>query len=142
MNSPQIVNRLEQKGVKPTANRILVYRLLQDAGQPVNLTEMEERLGTLDKSSIFRVIQLFAKKDVVHSFIDGRGIVNYELCHHTDTCHHGNDHIHFYCETCHQSFCIENIHVPMVTLPSGYIMRDVSFVVKGECPNCAQRHSS
>ena len=34
----------------------------------------------MDKSSIFRTLTLFIEYDVVHTFEDGRGIVNYELC--------------------------------------------------------------
>lgn len=50
---------LEKKGVKPTANRILVLRALLAAARPVSLPELEELLERMDKSSIFRVLGLF-----------------------------------------------------------------------------------
>ena len=51
---------LRHKGVKATPNRILVARELLRAESPLSLSQLEERLSTVDKSSIFRVLNLFA----------------------------------------------------------------------------------
>ena len=71
---------LEAKGVKPTANRILVYQALHSQTMPMTLKDLETKMLNMDKSSIFRTLTLFIEYDVVHTFEDGRGIVNYELC--------------------------------------------------------------
>ena len=47
---------LSQHGVKPTPNRLLVARELSSAGRPLSLMELEGRLETVDKSSIFRTL--------------------------------------------------------------------------------------
>lgn len=130
---------LLHKGVKPTANRILVLRALQKAAQPVSLSDLEAKLLTMDKSSIFRVLTLFLAHDVVHSFEDGRGILHYELCGCEGLCDHSDGHIHFYCETCHRSFCMEDLELPHFDLPTGFAAHSSSFVIKGECPRCARR---
>ena len=57
---------LRHKGVKATPNRILVARELLRAESPLSLSQLEERLSTVDKSSIFRVLNLFVEHDVVH----------------------------------------------------------------------------
>ena len=49
---------LAAHGVRPTANRILVVRALQQASAPMSLTQLEERLESLDKSSIFRALMV------------------------------------------------------------------------------------
>ena len=127
---------LEAKGVKPTANRILVYQALHSQTMPMTLKDLEMKMPNMDKSSIFRVLTLFLKHDVVHAFEDGRGVMNYELCNEQGECHHHDNHVHFYCEVCGRSFCMENVPVPVFALPPGFSQHSASFVIKGECPNC------
>ena len=50
---------MQEHGIRPTANRMLVIQALEDAPHPLSLAELEDRLVTLDKSSIFRVLTLF-----------------------------------------------------------------------------------
>lgn len=134
-----IEERLAVKGVKPTANRILVYRMLLSADRPMSLSDLEERMITMDKSSIFRVLTLFFEHDIVHAFEDGRGVLNYELCSADGACNHADAHIHFYCESCHRSFCMNELDMPDILLPAGFTLHTFSFVIKGECPECSNR---
>lgn len=60
-------------GVKPTVNRILVFRQLLNAESPMSLMELEDIIETLDKSSIFRVLVTFLDHALVHAVEDGRG---------------------------------------------------------------------
>ena len=53
MDTQTVIHLLEQKEVKPTVNRILVYQTLVQLGRPVSLRDMENEMLTLDKSSIF-----------------------------------------------------------------------------------------
>lgn len=135
-----IVQKLETKGIKPTANRILVLKALAKASTPLSLSNLEKEMVSMDKSSIFRVLTLFLEHDVVHSFEDGRGVLNYELCEEEGECDHHDGHIHFYCESCQRSFCMEDIHIPSFELPEGFFPHSVSFVIKGECPDCRKKH--
>ena len=139
MNTTETTRRLELKGIKATANRILVYRELVAKGCPLSLADMEDIMPQMDKSSIFRVLTLFLEHDVVHSFTDGRGVVNYELCHDDGQCHHDDGHLHFYCESCQRSFCLDDVPLPEIVLPEGFVPHSVSFVVKGNCPDCYKK---
>ena len=96
MNHEEATYRLKMKGVTATSNRILVLKELAKAQFPMSLSALESKMPNMDKSSIFRVLSLFLEHDVVHSFEDGRGILNYELCADSGTCHHTHGHIHFY----------------------------------------------
>ena len=142
MDSQEIIKRLVDKGIKPTANRILVLKTLASETQPMSLSYLERRMVTMDKSSIFRALTLFLEHDVVHAFEDGRGILNYELCEEDGKCDHHDSHIHFYCESCQRSFCMEEIQIPSFELPIGFYPHSVSFVIKGECPECRKKHRS
>ncbi len=127
---------LERREVKPTSNRILVLRSLVEAGRPVSLSDLEAQIASMDKSSVFRTLTLFLEKDIVHSFEDGRGVVNYELCPEEGHCDHHDAHVHFYCERCHRSYCMENIDLDWVRVPEGFEPLAYSFVIKGICPEC------
>lgn len=127
------------KGVKPTANRILVLRALLAAVRPLSLSELEEQLLTMDRSSIFRVLNLFLAHHVTHVIEDGSGILKFELCSGEQQCSVDDMHTHFYCEVCQQTFCFKRIHVPLITLPEGFVMHSINYVVKGVCPECAER---
>lgn len=140
MNNEDIEKRLEQKGVKPTANRILVYKVLAGLNNPASLSNIEGLLLSMDKSSIFRVLTLFHEHDVVHSFEDGRGILNYELCLSKGACNMKDNHVHFYCESCQRSFCLEDVHIHDIQLPEGFHAHSLSFVIKGECAECRRKN--
>ena len=129
---------LLEHDIKPTANRLLVARALTDSHRPLSLAELEERLVTLDRSSIFRVLTLFRDQHLVHVIEGGGEGVHYELCqshsHETDD----DQHAHFHCERCHRTFCLENIAVPIVPLPEGYEATGVNYLIKGLCPTCSR----
>jgi Fur family ferric uptake transcriptional regulator len=136
MTNDEIIYHLEQKGVKSTINRILVMKTLMECHHPVTLSYLEQELGTMDKSSIFRVLSLFLEHDVVHAFEDGQGILNYEVCEHSGLCDMSDAHIHFYCEKCKKTSCLNEISIHELNLPEGYTSHSLSFVVKGLCPKC------
>ena len=140
MNSQDMISRLESKGIRPTANRILVMKTLMGEQNPQSLSNLERKMVSMDKSSIFRTLTLFLEHDVVHAFEDGRGVLCYELCEEKGACDHHDGHIHFYCESCQRSFCMEDIHIPSFELPEGFYPPSISFVIKGECPDCRKKH--
>ena len=128
---------LERKGVNPTPNRIIVFKALIAAARPLSLSELDEVIGTMDRSSIFRVLILFASNHVVHSIEDGNGVLRYEVCNGEDECTLDDMHTHFYCERCHRTYCFKSIHIPAIEMPDGFTMSSINYMVKGICPHCA-----
>lgn len=138
MDNSDIERLLSNRDVKPTSNRILVARELKKASRPVSLADLETSLDfSVDKASIFRVLELFADKDVVHVIEDGSRSIKYELCHNST--HHSisDQHVHFYCEKCKETYCMENIHIPEVNIPDGFKPHTINYVIKGICPSCS-----
>lgn len=137
MTNKEIEYLLERKDVKPTSNRILVAKELSKVSNPVSLADLEEALDfTMDKASIFRVLEIFATKDIVHVIEDGSRSQKYELCHGSFNHDISDQHMHFYCEKCKETFCLESIPVPEILLPDGFKAHSVNFMVKGICPEC------
>lgn len=131
--------RLLAKGIKPTPNRVLVLKAMMGQEFPQSLGDMENELETLDKSSISRVLNLFMEKDIVHAFEDGEGIVRYEVCTCESECNGSDAHIHFWCESCHRTFCQKNVDLSALDIPEGFQAHAISFVIKGLCPDCSAK---
>ena len=124
--------------IRPTANRLLVARALADSHRPLSLAELEQRLLTLDRSSIFRVLALFRDQHLVHVIEGGSEGVHYELCQSHSHDQDDDQHAHFHCERCHRTFCLWDIAVPVVALPEGYEATGFNYLIKGICPDCAR----
>lgn len=128
---------LEQRGIKPTAIRLLVLKTLSHTNRAFSLLDLEERLVTVDRSSIFRTITLFLGHHLIHAIDDGSGSLKYALCGTECNCEIDDLHTHFYCEECHRTFCLKKTHVPQVALPEGFTMHSINYVIKGLCSDCA-----
>lgn len=123
--------------IKPTANRIVVAKTLAAAERPMSLSELEYKILSIDKSSVFRVLTLFREHHLVHVIEDGGDGVRYELCHsHDGHAEDDDQHVHFYCERCHRTFCLHDTPIPAVALPEGYHLTGINYMVKGLCPEC------
>lgn len=133
------VTILESCGIKPTVNRILVVKELAKSSRPVNLAYLEAELCTMDKASIFRVLELLAEKDVVHVIEDGSRSLKYELCQGGANHSLSDHHVHFYCDSCRETFCFESVKIPAIDIPEGFRPRAVNYVLKGLCPKCGAK---
>ncbi len=137
MSAKEITSLLEGHGIRPTANRQLIAAALSEADGPLTMTELEDRIVTIDKSGIFRTLVLFREHHLVHTIEEEDG-VRYELCRSHDHAHDDDTHVHFLCERCGRTFCLEEIPIPAVRLPEGYLTQAVTYLVKGICPDCRQ----
>lgn len=142
MPDNRIEQRLTHRGVKLTAMRLLVYEQLEQARQPLSLRELEDRMQTADRSTIFRTLTLLQQHHLVHSIEDGSGVLKYEVCHGHDECTIDDQHTHFYCQRCHRTFCFHETRIPQVDLPEGFQMYSINYMIKGLCPKCAARLTS
>ena len=137
MNPQDIISRLESKGIRPTANRILVMKTLMGEQNPQSLSNLERKMVSMDKSSIFRTLTLFLSHHLIHSIDDGTGSFKYAVCSDSCSCDVSDLHTHFHCEKCNKTFCFTNIPTPVVKLPQGFTLNSINYVLKGICPDCA-----
>lgn len=139
LNQKESETLLLEHGIKPTANRIVIVKTLAAAERPLSLSELEYKILSIDKSGVFRALTLFREHHLVHVIEDGGDGVRYELCHSHDGHKHEDDqHAHFYCENCHRTFCINDMPIPTIQLPEGYVLQSVNYMAKGLCPQCAK----
>jgi Fur family transcriptional regulator, ferric uptake regulator len=90
-----------------------------------------------DRITVYRTIKTFLDKGLVHKILDDSGTLKYALC--TERCSHGehnHDHLHFKCEVCKKTTCIENTKIPEIPLPAGYLAQELNVLIHGVCKNC------
>ena len=134
-----LLEKLKLRDIKPTAMRLLILREMLKTDQAMSLADLEERLDTVDKSTIFRTVMLFLSHHLAHCVDDGSGALKYAVCSDDCTCSVSDQHVHFYCEGCHRAFCFRQQAVPVVEAPEGFVLHGVNYVLKGLCPACAAK---
>ncbi|MDL2210992.1 transcriptional repressor [Bacteroides sp. OttesenSCG-928-M17] len=133
-----IVEALEKRGIKPTAIRILVYKAMRGFDHAFSLGNLEDVLDTVDKSTLSRTINLFHEQLLIHSIDDGSGTMKYSVCRSDCSCMLGDLHVHFFCEECHHTYCLESVAIPTIQLPQAFTVKGVNFVLKGICAACTK----
>lgn len=90
-----------------------------------------------DRVTIYRTINAFMDSGLLHKVPVDDGTMRYALC--SDDCDshgHDDDHIHFKCNNCGQTQCLDEMPMPKVKLPDGYTLSEVNFLVQGVCNKC------
>ena len=136
MNESKCTQLLEEHGIKPTANRIIVLKELVKALHPITLSELEYKILSIDKSNIFRALTLFREHHLVHAIEGSSDGTKYEICHSHSSEHDDDQHPHFFCEVCQRTYCLDYMEMPELSLPSGFEMHHYNIIIKGICPHC------
>lgn len=141
MNNLTEEQTLKNAGIRVTAVRLLIWRTIHKEFSGIfNLADMEEALPTVDKSTLFRTLSLLSDHHLLDAIDDGTGSQKYCLRNAEDPLSEVR-HVHFSCRICHRTVCLTNVMLPEVTLPEGFEVENVEYVVKGVCPKCAVRNS-
>lgn len=137
---------LVERGVRPTAVRLLILDKMLEYGTAVSQTQVEHSLDTVEKSSVSRTLNTFVEAHLAHRFTGPDGVTLYALCPETCRCHASSatdgsehTHAHFTCEKCGRTFCLRTMPLPGLPLPAGYKMHSVSYLVSGICADCTAR---
>ena len=103
---------------------------------PYDYNNDEDYVNQAVYDNIFRTLQLFRDAHLVHALEDTGEGIRYELCHSHS--HETDDdlHVHFFCEKCHRTLCLEDVHIPEVVVPEGYSALSASYLIRGICPSC------
>lgn len=141
-NDDYFLHKLAHRDIKPTATRLLILRAMTRGDEAVSMPDLERLLPTVDKSTISRTLSLFLLHRLIHAIDDGSGALKYAVCGDECDCSVQDEHTHFYCTQCHRTFCLKQISVPVVTLPEGFTLQSVNYVLKGLCPECAYKNAS
>ena len=76
-------------------------------------------MGEFDRVTLFRILNLFEEKNIIHSIrIDSENNF-YSICY--ENCGkegHFHDHVHFKCESCNDVSCLSIDEFPSISIPN------------------------
>jgi len=132
----EIEQKLDKRGLKPTAMRQLVLEVLLSTTHALSLGDLEHTLVKADKSTIYRTLKSFENALLIHSIDDGSGKTKYAICPDYCDCTISELHSHFYCHSCTYTFCLPSSPIPSISIPKGFTIDQANFIVKGICDSC------
>ncbi|MBB5437902.1 MULTISPECIES: Fur family transcriptional regulator [Pedobacter] len=133
----EIENRLKARKINPTAMRLLVLEFLIRQTAAISLNDLEKAMAPSDRITLYRTLKTFEEKGLVHSIEDGTGATKYALCEKDcDGESHHDLHVHFYCSTCRETFCLPDTRIPEMNLPNGFEKEEMNLIIKGMCERC------
>lgn len=129
--------RKSQLSVTGSRRKILELFLQHDGA--LSHGDIEKKAAEkFDRVTVYRTLQAFLERGLIHSIPTADNSIRYALC--KDDCtggQHRDDHVHFICNSCGNAVCLEEVVVPAIKLPRGYIVQQVEMLVSGVCKSCA-----
>ncbi len=130
-------DRLHHRDIKPTTMRILVLKELIESSAAISLKDLEARFERADKVTLYRTLKTFEENKLIHSIDDGSGSVKYALCEETCNCSPNDQHVHFHCTKCDETFCFNQTKIPATKIPFGFEVSSAAMVFQGICASCS-----
>ena len=129
---------LKRSQLSVTASREKILHLFLEQTGALAHGDIEKKAGEkFDRVTVYRTLQTFVEKGIIHTIPTADNSIRYALC--KDDCaegHHHDQHIHFVCTNCRNTYCLDDIVTPDIKLPQGYSSSHIEVVVEGTCKNC------
>lgn len=134
----QLLKIFRKNRLSVTEGRKKILELFVNSPGALTHADIEKKTGeNFDRVTVYRTLQVFADKGIIHNIPTTDNSVLYALC--KDDCeegrHHDN-HVHFICDECGKTICLDDVIVPVVKLPKGFLPKHAEMVVKGICDDC------
>jgi Fur family transcriptional regulator, ferric uptake regulator len=129
---------LKRNQLSITDSRKKILELFMRSNSALAHADIEKQSGTeFDRVTIYRTLQTFVEKGIIHTIPTTDNSVQYALC--KDACtegHHHDNHVHFMCDDCGTTYCLDHVTVPAINLPAGFKVTQTDVVISGKCMNC------
>lgn len=134
----QVKEVLSSYNLKSTICRNEVLDLLLQSDHALAQSEIEKHVDkNHDRVTVYRTLKTFLDKGLVHKVLDDEGTTKYALCNECAKDHHNHEHVHFKCEKCGQTLCLDEIAIPRIKLPNGFIISEKNLLIQGICEKCS-----
>lgn len=134
----KLLSILKHNQLSVTDGRKAILELFLSSPGALAHADIEKSTGAaFDRVTVYRTLQTFVDKGIVHLIPTTDNSILYALC--KDNCeqgHHHDNHVHFICDDCNKTICLEDVIVPEVKLPQGFQPKHAEMVVNGICDDC------
>lgn len=129
---------LKRNGLSVTDSRKKILELFLDAQGALAHADIENNAAvSFDRVTVYRTLQTFVEKGIIHQIPTTDNSILYALCkHNCQQGEHHDNHVHFICNNCDNTFCLDDVMVPTVKLPAGFTPSQAAMVVTGVCGDC------
>ena len=129
---------LRNHQLRTTESRSAILNLFLKNTFALSYSYIEKQIAdSYDRVTVYRTLKTFLDKGVIHKVLDDEGSLKYALCSEpcsTEVHHH--EHVHFKCQRCGQTNCLDEVTIPEVALPPGFKAREMNLLIQGICDKC------
>ncbi len=129
---------LKRNQLSVTEGRKKILELFLKSEGALAHADIEKSTGEMfDRVTVYRTLQTFVDKGIIHHVPTTDNSILYALC--KEDCHaghHHDNHVHFVCEKCQKTICLDGVTIPKVELPKGFVPKHAEMVVNGICTDC------
>lgn len=129
---------LKSNGLKVTKPRLRVLEVISDKTTAITQPDLEKVFGSeIDRVTLYRILASFEEKGILHKIFDLQGTATYAICSTKCSAHHHHDqHVHFICSVCNSVYCLDEISVPKINIPSNFSLHAIAINAVGICASC------
>lgn len=132
---------LKEHQLKKTDCRRQVLEVLIAQDKALSHADLEKELhDDFDRVTLYRTLKTFQEKGLIHKVLDDEGITKYATCVDCSTEEHHHEHVHFKCEDCGTTVCLDDIEIPALSLPAGFKPFERNLLITGTCNVCSKNH--
>jgi Fur family ferric uptake transcriptional regulator len=133
---------LRRKHLSVTDSRKKILSLFLDSHDALAHGDIEKKAGEkFDRVTVYRTLQTFVEKGIIHTIPTSDNSVRYALCKDCTEGHHHDDHVHFVCNNCNKTICLDDVVSPNIELPEGFHAESVQVLINGTCRDCEDARS-
>src|SRR5215831_5727733 len=118
---------LRRNSLSVTESRKKILNLFLSVSGALAHGDIERKAGEkFDRVTVYRTLQTFVEKGIIHIIPTLDNSVLYALCKNNgaESTPHDN-HVHFTCDQCNTTYCLEETVVPDLKLPKGFSLNHV-----------------
>ncbi len=127
---------LKNHDLRITDCRIDVLEFFLKTSYALSFRDLEDGLKEYDRVTLYRTLNSFIEKGLLHRIPNDNGFASYALC--LDECNnqeHHHDHVHFKCNICGHIECLPGYSIPKLQVED-YEISDQSLLLSGVCKKC------
>ena len=142
----KVTTILKNNNLRITPAREQVLEFLMNKEHTVNSLTIERQFPDIDRVTIYRTLQTFLECKIIHKIIDEGSTPGFAVdlsllrekkmnSQEAQTLNNA-EHIHFKCNNCGNTYCIDEHFFPPIKLPEGFKVESTVLIVRGHCKNC------
>jgi Fur family ferric uptake transcriptional regulator len=137
VSQDQLLEVLDKHQLRKTDTRLHVLSIFYTHEHAIAHSHLEKELGnTYDRVTLYRTLNTFEEAGIIHQ-VPSNGEARFALCHaHCNHQQHQDQHLHFNCSHCRQTFCLVDVKLPTINDLYDYEIQSITITATGICKKC------